>query len=202
MTIFLKFLFLMTPFFSISMFLTMAGESTIKEQRKLSLQVGLSTWLISLVLLLSGQYILNAFGVTVDSFRIGGGLLLTLSGIGLVNSKPSDKLSSDHKAHALEITDIAVVPLATPIIIGPATIAALVIDGIELSTVSQYVRHISSITAAVATITLLLYCAGWMQRTIGRHGLQILSKLTGLILVAMGSQLIVSGVKSILNSQG
>ncbi len=202
MALFLKFFFVLTPFFALSMFLAMTAEYSTAARRKLALQVGFSTWIICMILLFFGLKVFEIFGITIDAFRIGGGFLLLLSGLGLVNSRPVDKLSGDQAAQqaaasADNVAQIAVVPLAMPIIIGPASIAALMLEGAELTgTIANGAYTAFCISAAVASVTLILYVGGWLEHKIGRMGLVILSKVTGLILVTMAAQLMITGIKA------
>lgn len=208
MELYLKFFFLLTPFFALSVFLTMTAEYSPAQKRRLALLVGFSGLVITMILLYAGGWLFRVFGITVDSFRIGGGLLLLLSGIGMVNSRPIDKAhqKSDTNSTATageaetdsDPMQIAVVPLAIPVIIGPATISMLLIMGAELNGFAQYLRTSVALAAAMCTVSLMLYLSGWLERRLGRLGLTILSKITGLILVALASQLITQGIKQIL----
>ena len=121
MRLFIKFFFLLTPFFVTSMMLTATSDWPAVSRRKLAWRIGLSGLVICYTLLFFGHFIFDAFGITVDAFRIGGGLLL-LSGITLVNGKvtaPPSKLSENVTEFSDDrISNIAVVPLAMPVMIG------------------------------------------------------------------------------------
>ena len=208
MELYLKFFFLLTPFFALSAFLAMTADYTLAQKRRLALLVGFSGLVITLVLLYCGSWLFRIFGITVDAFRIGGGLLLLLSGIGMVNSRPNDKGPHKHDAEPpqedgdsdSDPMQIAVVPLAMPVIIGPATISMLLLMGAEMQGFQQYFHATVSMAGAMGTVTLMLYLSGWLERRMGRLGLTILSKITGLILVALASQLIINGIKQFLIS--
>ena len=129
---FLKFIFLLTPFFALSMFLSMTQGHSTGEKRQLALQVGLAALGICLVLFFFGRWLFEALGITIDSFRIGGGALLFLSAVGLVNSNVIDKKNVVSKDDASSLRNIAVVPLAIPVIVGPGTTAALLEPAAQL----------------------------------------------------------------------
>lgn len=202
MKLFIKFFFLLTPFFVTSMMLTATPDWPDKSRRKLALQIGLSGLLICLILLFFGHFIFDAFGITVDAFRIGGGLLLLLSGITLVNGKstsPSPKLADTVAEFSDDnISNIAVVPLAMPVMIGPGTSAAILIQGAQLQGALDYLHTMLSICAAILAVTVILYLATWLEKKLGHQGLAILSKLTGLILAALGAQLMVDGINNLI----
>ena len=138
---FLKFLFLLTPFFVLSMFLAMTQDWAIRQKRLLALRIGIAAFFSCMILLFFGKWIFEAFDITLDAFRIGGGTLLFLSAVGLVNGKVEDKkpvvAEPDDDSEA-KISNIAVVPLAIPVTVGPGTIAVLLVIGADASTVKTH----------------------------------------------------------------
>ncbi|MFW3346664.1 MarC family protein, partial [Aliarcobacter butzleri] len=89
-----------TPFFVLSVFLTITNEATPSEKRKLAVKVTFSVVIISLVLLFFGQHIFKVFGITLEAFKIGAGALLFLTAVGLIygnkdGHQPTDKNLSD-----------------------------------------------------------------------------------------------------------
>lgn len=202
MKLFIKFFFLLTPFFVTSMMLTATPDWPDKSRRKLALLIGFSGLLICATLLFFGHFIFDAFGITVDAFRIGGGLLLLLSGITLVNGKSTEspKVASGHPAEFTDdsISNIAVVPLAMPVMIGPGTSAAILIQGAQMKSMMDYVHTLGAVSGAILAVTVILYVATWLEKKLGHQGLAILSKLTGLILSALGAQLMVDGINNLI----
>ena len=194
----LKFLFLMTPFFVMSMFLSMTLGWDVGAKKKLAIKVGLAILVICLTLLFCGQWIFEAFGITVDAFRIGGGAMLFLSAIGLVNSNVLDKTQQGDTPQVQsknnEISKIAVVPLAIPVTVGPATIASLLIISAETNNFYWHCILAIALLLAVVILTLMLILSSWIEDKLGINVVIVLSKLTGLILAAMASQMIFTGI--------
>ena len=205
---FLKFLFLLTPFFVLSMFLSMTQGWEMKQKRLLALRIGIAAFSTCMVLLFFGKWIFQAFDITLDAFRIGGGALLFLSAVGLVNGKVEDKKApavEDKKAHVVEdddtdsrISNIAVVPLAIPVTVGPGTIAALLVIGADTTAVKMQLVSASALTTALFCLTSILFLSSWIEQKLGRNVIVILSKITGLVLAAMASQMIFTGIRRIL----
>ena len=198
---FLKFLFLLTPFFVLSMFLAMTQDWAIRQKRLLALRIGIAAFFSCMILLFFGKWIFEAFDITLDAFRIGGGTLLFLSAVGLVNGKVEDKKPvvavPDDDSEA-KISNIAVVPLAIPVTVGPGTIAALLVIGADASTVKTHLLSAGALALALLCLTAILFVATWIEQKLGRHVIVILSKVTGLILAAMASQMIFTGIRSFL----
>ena len=196
---FLKFFFLMTPFFVLSMYLSMTPDWETGQKRKLAFAVGFSAFIICTVLLFFGRYIFAAFDITLDAFRIGGGALLFLTSVGLVNSNVADKKQNIQNIDPnSNIYSIAVVPLAIPVTIGPGTTGAMLVIGAESTSIHLQLISLAAAALALAILSVMLAAASWLEEKLGRNMIMIMSKLTGLILAAMASQMIFTGVRSFL----
>ncbi|TCL55582.1 multiple antibiotic resistance protein [Hydrogenispora ethanolica] len=189
--IYIKFFFLLTPFFLLSTFLSMTRDMNIAARKKLSVKVTAAVIIICIIIFLIGDYIFQWFGITLNSFRIGTGVLLILSAISLV-------MGTDAYPAKDGAEDISVVPLAIPVTVGPATTGALLVMGVELQRVWERVIGISALCAAVLSVGMLLYLSGSVERFVKKQGLTILSKITGLILAALAAQMIMTGVQGFL----
>lgn len=190
---FLKIFFIMTPFFVLSVFLTVTNEATQNERRALAVKVTISVVIMSLVLLFFGKHIFAVFGITLDAFKIGAGALLFLSAVGLIYGN-----KDGHKPSDQNLSELAVVPLAIPITIGPGTIGILLVMGAELNTFSKLLTGSLALICAILVIGLMLYLSSLIERFIGKEGLLIISKITGLFLAALSAQIMFSGIKSFL----
>lgn len=188
----IKLFFLLTPFFVLSVFLSMTEGMSVTEQRKLALRVVLSVMIICLVLYFGGNTIFATLGITLDGFRIGTGSLLFLSAVSLVSGKRARPEPEDDG-------DIAVVPLAMPITVGPATIGTLLILGAELESTPDKLLGAAALLAACCCVGVLLFSASAIKKIIGRMGLAMLTKITGLVLSALAAQIVFTGVRNFLN---
>lgn len=189
--IFIKFFFLLTPFFLLSTFLSMTRAMEIPEKKKLAVKVTFSVVVICIILFLTGDVIFSLFGITLNSFRIGTGILLMLSAIALVQG--TDKIPTKDSNE-----DISVVPLAIPVTVGPATTGALLVMGVELQRMWERVIGISALCLAIIGVGVLLYLSGEIEKLIKKQGLTIMCKITGLVLAALSAQMIMSGVLGFL----
>jgi multiple antibiotic resistance protein len=190
-SVWLKFFFLFTPFFALSMFLSMTRGDTEAQRRKLALQIGGAVGVLCLALFFFGRVLFSLFGITVDAFRVGAGALLFLSAVSLVRAAPDAEPDRTDE-------DIAVVPLAMPIIVGPATIGTLLVLGAEITEPARKGLGCLALLLAVVCVVLILFAASFIERAIGKKGLNILSKITGLVLAALAAQMILTGVRQFL----
>ncbi len=188
---FIKFFFLLTPFFALTMFLSMTEGFDNGSRKRLALRITASVYISSIVLFLFGKEIFSVFGITIDAFRIGTGALLFVTAVNLVHPKGDHHfISSDD--------DIAVVPLSMPIIVGPATIGAILVMGIEIETVKLRAIGISALFTAIFFVGIMLYLASYLENIFKKKGLLIISKITGLILSALAAQLVFTGIKNFM----
>lgn len=190
--IFLKFFFLLTPFFVLSILLAMTAGWEAKARRALAVRVTIAVLIICTGLFLFGSYVFAVFGITLDAFRVGAGALLFLSGLSLTRGeivRPADDAGG-----------IAVVPLAIPITVGPATTGALLVMSGELRSAGDRIVAGSAMLTAALVVGVMMMTSGALERRLGRTGLGILSKLTGLILVSMAAQMIFTGARNLLSA--
>lgn len=184
--------FVYAPFFSLTMFLSMSRQLSGEERKKLAIKVTSSVILISLILFFGGPTIFNALGITIHSFRIGAGILLLLSAISLVQKSSTQSRTVNAEE------DISVVPLSIPITVGPATIGTLMVFGSRPSPLVDKLTTAGSILCAALCVGLILYTAHFIEQRLGKRGIEILTKITGLILAAMASEMIMTGVKQMM----
>ncbi|OPY85869.1 MAG: hypothetical protein A4E65_00038 [Syntrophorhabdus sp. PtaU1.Bin153] len=187
-SVWLKFFFLFTPFFALSMFLSMTKGYTEIQRRRLTLRISSAVGVSCLMLFLFGNVIFSLFGITLDSFRVGAGALLFLSAVALVQANPATSKPSLEE-------DIAVVPLAMPIIVGPATIGTLLVLGAEITDPVRKSIGCLALLLAVISVGTILILASSFERAVGKRGLNVLSKVSGLILAALAAQMILLGVQ-------
>ncbi len=180
--------FVLAPFFVLSMFLAMTTGMERKLRRRNAIKVTLAVLVICLLLYFFGDVIFRIFGITIDSFRVGAGILLFLSSIDLVRQSKKS-LSND-----FDTDDFAVVPLSIPITVGPATIGTLLVMGAETKLGPDMIIGCLSLTTAIFCLGIILYTANIIERALGAKGITIMSKLTGLILAALASQIIMDGI--------
>jgi multiple antibiotic resistance protein len=191
--VFIKLFFLLTPFFVLSMFLTVTREMPLRDCRIVASRATIAIWILSIFIYFGGNWAFGTIGITIDAFRVGTGIILMISAIELVLGKSKDGELPDKQDGTF-----AVVPLAIPYTLGPGTIGALLVMGGEKTNFTGRIIHVSGITAAVLVVGLLLFIGVNIEKIVGRQGITILSKITGLVLAAIAAQVILTGVKNFL----
>lgn len=191
-SVYLKYFFILTPFFILAVFLAITEHETEKVRRALAIRVTFGVVIISLVLYWFGQTLFTILGITVDAFRIGAGALLFISAVSLVQGKiqlPTAKSS---------IMELAIVPLAIPMTIGPGSVGALILMGNAMPSIADGLVVSCGLTAASLSVGVLLWTSSSIERVIGANGISMLSKITGLILASLSCQMMFTGIAAFL----
>jgi multiple antibiotic resistance protein len=190
--VFTKVFFILSPFFSVSMFLLLSGDMDARARRRCAIRTSLAILIICFAVYFFGNVIFRVLGITVEAFQVGAGTLLFLTAIQMVTGKRSEIAHDPDE-------DFAVVPLAIPMIVGPGTIGTLLVLGMEISSTRERVEAGSAVLLAVVMISLFLFLAVPIGRLLGQKGLQMMMKLTGLILTAIAAQIIFAGVRGFVD---
>ncbi|MBD1399359.1 MarC family protein [Pelovirga terrestris] len=189
--LFLKVFLIFTPFFVISAFLSLTKDDSLAERRRIAVKISLAVAISCFVLFFFGTYIFALFGITLDAFRIGAGAVLFLSAVSMIQGKATVSPQTSRE-------DVAVVPLAIPITVGPGTIGVMLVLGADLVTLGEKFVAGLALLSAVVVLGGLLLIAGRLEKVLGQQGLTILTKLTGLFVSAIAAQIFFTGLKNFL----
>jgi multiple antibiotic resistance protein len=172
-------------------------------RRKMSFKaIGLSA-IVCLVFAAAGTALLGILGISVDAFKVGGGILLFLLAIEMVFARPSGVRSitpgEDEEAH--QRADISVFPLAFPLIAGPGALATILLAFAGLPVGSlQFFAQIGVIVLVLAITLALLLMTGPVMRVVGVTGGAVMSRLLGVLLAALASQFVLDGIRGAMAS--
>jgi multiple antibiotic resistance protein len=139
-----------------------------------------------------GHYILRFFGVTVPAFRVAGGIILFMVAIQMLQVKPARiRISPEEEKEGVEKEDIAVVPLAIPMLSGPGAITTVIVLGSEHEgwTPRLLIMLSSLLTSIIFSRSVS------MARVLGKSGVNILTRIMGLILAVIAVEIVVSGIR-------
>jgi len=173
-------------------------QNLSREQRRRTIRVSaFSAFLVIALSALAGQKIIEFFGISLASFQVGGGTLLLISAIQMLSAQPIEGRREDVTEGASKVdagASIAVVPLTIPLLTGPATISTMVIY-------AEKTRHwwqlavLVGYGVVVALATFAVFSAsGRIARALGQTGINIMTRLMGLILAALAVELLADGL--------
>jgi len=188
---------MLNPLGKASIFLSMVQERSVSEQRRIASKTAVSIAIILLVVLWCGDTILRFFGLNIGAVRIGGGLIVIIIGLRMLGFLGGTFGKTDYVTND---QSIAVVPLAIPVMAGPGTIAATLSE-VHHTFNLWYEKVIISVIVLGITlfVWIVLRFAPAIGKFLGPEGLNIVTKIMGLLLVAIASQMIMEGIIGILH---
>ena len=196
LTVFLGFFAIMNPIANTAAFAGLVGDKDKSEQVKIASKSLVITFLVILAFSLLGKTIFHLFGITLPALRITGGILVFLVGYHMLNGEGSRLHSSDRKGDS----DIAVSPLAIPLLAGPGTIAT----AMNYSASASLMGIIMTVSVFFLLCLITFFCFIFSTKiiaVIGHNGLSIVTRLMGLILAVIGTQMVIVGVTDIIAQQ-
>lgn len=177
------------------------GFSRMQRRRTVGV-ASLSAFLVISASALLGIRILEFFSISLASFQVGGGMLLLTSALNMLNAQPAEAKPHTHEledgaAKAAMGDSIAVVPLTIPLLTGPATISTVVIYAERAQTVFQLAALVGyGVVIALAT-ALCFALAGPIARVLGKTGINVMTRLMGLILAALAVEVMADGLQKL-----
>lgn len=172
-------------------------------RRRMSIKaVGISS-AVCLVFAAGGTTLLQVLGISVDAFKVGGGILLFLLAIEMVFARPSGvrSITPGEDAEAHHRGDISVFPLAFPLIAGPGAIATILLAFADVSPGSlQFFAHVGVVVLVLAITLALMLMTGPVMRVIGVTGGAVLGRILGVLLAALASQFVLDGIRGAMAS--
>ena len=191
---------IMNPISNLPLFLGITDGADAATQKAIALKVALYSLVMGAVFSLAGSAVLKLFGISIDDFRTAGGLVLLLIALNMLNGDHSQSHSgSQHeKAAYPDAASVAFYPLTFPIIIGPGTIATLIVFMGQATTISDKIAFGVVFGGLIAMLGIVFFFAADIGRHLSTTARAIMSRLMGMILAAIAVEMIADGAKAVL----
>jgi len=194
-TVFTGFFAIMNPIANVPIFLSLVQGSDIKTQKRIASKSTLVAFVIVISFVILGKFIFELFGITIPAFKISGGILIFYVGFEMLQSKKS---SVKHLTNPKIDENIAISPLAIPILAGPGTI----VTAMNYVTNAEII-HIIVVIIVFAIMCLLTYffflISDKLVKIVGTNVISVIGKIMGLIIAIIGTNMIIEGVKIAFN---
>jgi len=189
---------IVNPIGAIPIFVAFTTGISPPERKKISRIVVMAVVLILLVAMLFGEMILNFFGITINSFRVGGGILVLLMAISMLQAKISPAVQTSEEAAEFEMREsVAVVPLAMPLLAGPGAISTVILYAHRNTSIEHYIFMILDILLIGVILWVVFQFIPWLSRHLSKTGINIFTRIMGLILAAIAIEFIANGLKGL-----
>jgi multiple antibiotic resistance protein len=194
---------IVNPLGIVPIFLSLTEDNSVAQRRRVALVSSVAVAIILIACLFLGNGILRVFGITIDSFRVAGGLLLMIVAISMLYAAPSPvKTTGAEQTEAVEKEDVAVVPLAIPLMAGPGAISTVIVFAQQSTSLHHYLM-VSAVTVSIAVVTVAtLLSAPVIGSLFGKTGMNIVTRVMGLILAAIAVEFIATGMLSLFPGLG
>ena len=189
--------FIVDPLGTAPIFLAITEGQTARERNRTALRASVVTFLILMVFAFVGEWILRLLRVTISSFQIAGGILIFTIALSMLQARRSRaKSTPQEEREKQEGEDVAIFPLAIPMLSGPAAITTVMVL-INLSTSPLHrMLVILAITLTGLFCYLILRASGRLLNLLGQTGINVLTRLMGLLLAVISVQFVIDGIKA------
>ena len=190
--------FVVDPLSAVPFFLAMTRGHSAEERRDTALRAALTAGVVLAAFALAGHWIFRLLGISLGAFRIAGGIVLLLLALDMIRTQPSRTRITEKEVEAGAVKeDIAIVPLAMPLLAGPGSIATAVVLMARAREGPWW--HVLPVLGAIAVTAaasyLFLAGATRTERVLGRTGLAIVERAAGLLLVGVAVQFMLDGMR-------
>lgn len=201
-SVYLKFfiglLAIVNPVGSIPIFLDACRDMDPGERNATGQRVFVTVLTVLLVVLLSGEFILRFFGITINAFRVAGGILLFIMALSMLHARVSSTKQTLEEAQDMETRDsVGIVPLGIPLLAGPGAISTVILYSQQYHDGVDTVILGCIIVLVALTVWLCLRVSPWIRRMMGQTGINIITRIMGLIMAAIGVEIIATGLKGL-----
>jgi len=188
--------FVVDPMGVIPIFIAMTRDDAPEKRRDMARRASIAAFFILTTFALAGTLIFKVFGVTLGAFKVAGGVLLLLTAVEMLQAqKGRTRVSPEEELEGTEKEDVAIFPLAIPLLAGPGSIATVTTLMGKAGRVAFAVPVILSIAITCAASYAMLLAAERIQRLMGVTGLSVMNRVIGLIIGAIGVQFIFDGLR-------
>lgn len=190
----------LNPIGTVPIFVGLTQDDDKNERSRISLWTAIDVFIILIISYFVGQYVLTFFGISLDALRIAGGLVIVSSGFSLLSGQLKKKrgINKSVETDMQKRNDIALTPLAMPMLAGPGSISLLIAFYQEHHEPQEIIIAVMGILAVAIAIFIILRSAHYLAKILGAAGIVAISRIVGFIVIAIGVQYIVSSIVNII----
>jgi multiple antibiotic resistance protein len=192
---------IVNPIGNLPLFISYTAGERKPVRTWLAAFIALTVFVLLTVFLMVGTGLLSFFGITIAAFRISGGILLLLTGIAMVRgeqAKRQAELAAKMDQSALREAELIygkiLVPLGIPLFVGPGAISTVILYSSQIQNPATQVGMIAVLATIAVAVLITLLSSGPIHRLLGNIGMEVATRLLGLVLAAIGIQFILNGL--------
>jgi multiple antibiotic resistance protein len=189
--------FVVDPFSAVPFFLALTRNDDPRRRREIALRASVTAFAVLAAFALTGEWIFRLLGIGLPAFKVAGGVVLLLLALDMVRTQPSRaRITQGEVDASADKEDVAIVPLAMPLLAGPGSIATAIVLMVRARGEDwwQPLPILLAIALTCLASYLILAGAARTEKVLGRTGLAILERVAGLLLVAIAVQFMMDGL--------
>ncbi len=190
---------ILNPIGSVAIFSSLVADRSAADRRSIAIRGCIAIAVILVASVWAGEYTLKLFGVGIPSLQVAGGVMIAMISLSMMQSSQSEIHDTKDGAEApASKPDIAVVPLAMPMVAGPGSIVTVIVNTHKHHGIQSNLEMSAVCVALAGVLCVCFLASGLITRILGTKGLDILTKFMGMVLLAIAVGMIASGVKGLL----
>ncbi len=194
---FTSFFTLINPLGTMPIFMTMTSELDAPHRNATAKKASIVAFITIVIFALSGQLLFNFFGISVNSFRVVGGVIFFIMGMDMLQARLGQVKIKESEVKSY-VSDISITPLAIPMICGPGAITNAIVLMEDATTFDLKIVLFASILLVILITYLILYSSSKIIRFLGQTGNNVMMRLMGLIVMVIAVEFFFSGLKPII----
>jgi multiple antibiotic resistance protein len=196
-TVLIPLVIIMDPLGNLPFFLLFTEKMTPSERRKVAAIASFAACIILIFFGITGDSVLRFFGIGLPAFQLAGGFIFFIYALQMLCLFPGGlKTSSEEEREGVEKENVALVPLATPLLAGPGAITAVLVWRQPQDSSVNTVLLLTAIIIACIIVYLIFYFGIWIKRVMGVGGIRVMTRLMGLLLAVIAVQFMMSVFKN------
>ena len=188
---------LINPLGTMPVFMAMTSELTIDQRTKTTRKASLVALFTIIAFALTGQLLFNFFGISVNSFRIVGGVIFFIMGMDMLQARLSQVKIKENEVKSY-ISDISITPLAIPMICGPGAITSVIVLMEDANSLPKQIALFASIILIIWLTYIILFSSSKLIKLLGQTGINVMMRIMGLIVMVIAVEFFFSGLKPII----
>ncbi len=194
---FTSFFTLINPFGTMPIFMTMTSELDIHQRTKTAKKASIAAFITIVLFAFSGQLLFNFFGISVNSFRIVGGVIFFLMGMDMLQARLGKVKVKESEVKSY-VDDISITPLAIPMICGPGAMTNAIVMMEDANSIEKKITLIITVFLVMILTYLILNSSSRIIKILGQTGINVMMRLMGLIVMVIAVEFFFAGLKPIL----
>ncbi len=188
---------LINPLGTMPVFMAMTSELSVEERNHTARKASVVAFFTIIAFALTGQLLFNFFGISVNSFRVVGGIIFFIMGMDMLQARLSQVKIRDNEVKSY-VSDISITPLAIPMICGPGAITTVILLMEDANSIPKKLTLFIAVFLIMLLTYIILYSSSKLIKLLGQTGINVMMRIMGLIVMVIAVEFFFSGLKPII----